>query len=73
MKVNSMFGVLSLIVIPVLTDKNNIIKNSKVESWISTENFTTVIKKSFVYSKCCNIFLSGLYVCASILFQKSNV
>ncbi|EGI62879.1 Glutamate receptor delta-1 subunit [Acromyrmex echinatior] len=58
MKVNSMFGVLLLIIIPVLTDKINIMKNSKMESWISTENFTTIIKKSFLYSKCCNIFLN---------------
>lgn len=66
MKVKSMFSVLSLIVIPVLTDKRNIMKNSEMESWISTENFTTIIQKSFVYSKCCNIFLSGLYIRAFI-------
>ncbi|TGZ53616.1 Glutamate receptor delta-1 subunit, partial [Temnothorax longispinosus] len=57
-RMSSMFGVLSLIVIPVLTDKRNIMKTSKAESWISTENFTTMVKKSFLYSKCCNVFLS---------------
>jgi len=69
MKVNSiLINILSFIVIPVLTDKRNIMKNSKIESWISTENFTTMVKKSFLYSKCCNIFLSGSY--ARILFKK---
>ncbi|XP_011692735.1 PREDICTED: uncharacterized protein LOC105452883 [Wasmannia auropunctata] len=69
MKVNSILGVLSLIIIPVLTDKRNIMKNFKVESWISTENFTTMVKKSFLYSKCCNIFLSdSIYV--EVLFHQ---
>ncbi|KYN30997.1 Glutamate receptor U1 [Trachymyrmex septentrionalis] len=74
MKVNSMFGVLLLIIIPVLTDKRNIMKNSKMESWISTENFTTMIKKSFLYSKCCNIFLSeSIYDVETLLHQFINI
>lgn len=72
MKVNLMFGILSLIVISVLTDKRDIMKNSKVESWISTENFTTMIKKSFLYSTCCNIYLSGSYARTVFLFRKNN-
>ncbi|XP_071554063.1 probable glutamate receptor isoform X1 [Temnothorax nylanderi] len=70
MKVSSMFGVLSLIVIPVLTDKRNIMKNSKAESWISTENFTTMVKKSFLYSKCCNVFLSESIYDVEVLFNQ---
>lgn len=70
MKVNLMFGILSLIVTSVLTDKRNIMKNSKVESWISTENFTTMIKKSFLYSKCCNIYLSGSYAHTYFISKK---
>lgn len=65
-----MFGVLSLIVIPVLTEKRNILKNSKMDSWISTENFTTMVKKSFLYSKCCNIFLSGSYAHTYFILKK---
>ncbi|XP_039307423.1 uncharacterized protein LOC105199957 isoform X2 [Solenopsis invicta] len=70
MKVNSMFGVLSLIVMPVLTDKKNIMKNFTVESWISRENFTTMVKKSFLYSKCCNIFLSEPIYNVEVLFNQ---
>ncbi|KAG5344118.1 GLRK protein, partial [Acromyrmex charruanus] len=74
MKVNSMFEILLLIIIPVLTDKMNIMKNSKMESWISTENFTTIIKKSFLYSKCCNIFLSeSIYDVDTLLYQFINI
>ncbi|KAL0099595.1 hypothetical protein PUN28_019782 [Cardiocondyla obscurior] len=45
-------------------------KNSKVESWISTENFTTMVRKSFLYSKCCNIFLSESIHDVEILFHQ---
>ncbi|KAL6266726.1 hypothetical protein P5V15_003562 [Pogonomyrmex californicus] len=69
MKVNPL-GILLLIVIPALTDKNNIMKNSKIKSWISTENFTTIVKKSFVYSTCCNIFLSESINDIEILFHQ---
>ncbi|XP_029167016.1 uncharacterized protein LOC114937640 [Nylanderia fulva] len=57
MKINSVFGIL-LIITSVLAGKKNIIKTSQMESWISTGNFTTLIKRSFFYSTCCNIFLS---------------
>ncbi|XP_011874933.1 PREDICTED: probable glutamate receptor isoform X2 [Vollenhovia emeryi] len=70
MKVNLMFGVLSLIVIPVLTDRKNIMKKPQAESWISTENFTTLVKKSFLYSKCCNIFLSESVYDVEVLFHQ---
>lgn len=59
MKVNSMFGIFLLMIISVLAGKENIMKIPQKESWISTKNFTTMIKKSFPYSVCCNIFLSG--------------
>ncbi|KYN07606.1 Glutamate receptor [Cyphomyrmex costatus] len=74
MKMHSVFGVLLLIIIPVLTDKINIMKNSKMESWISTENFTTIIKKSFFYAKCCNIFLSeSIYDVDTLFHQFINI
>lgn len=77
MKVNLMFDILSLIIISqsVLAGKENIMKISQMESWISTENFTMMIKKSFLYSTCCNIFLSGWSLRKNyilFLFQRNN-
>ncbi|EFN72209.1 hypothetical protein EAG_15219 [Camponotus floridanus] len=70
MKVNSMFGILSLIIISVLADKESIMKISQVKSWISTKNFTTMIKKSFHYSICCNIFISESIHDVEVLFRQ---
>ncbi|XP_070170936.1 uncharacterized protein [Polyergus mexicanus] len=72
MKVNSIFDILSLIIISqsVLASKENIIKISQVDSWISTENFTMMIKKSFLYSTCCNIFLSESIHDVEMLFHQ---
>ncbi|XP_029673643.1 glutamate receptor 3.4-like [Formica exsecta] len=72
MKVNSIFDILSLIIISqsVLASKENIRKISQVESWMSTENFTMMIKKSFFYSTCCNIFLSESIHNVEVLFRQ---
>ncbi|XP_067211264.1 uncharacterized protein [Linepithema humile] len=69
MKVNSIFGILSLIITPLLAGKEHIMM-ANVNSWISTENFTTIIKKTFLYSQCCNIYLSDLVRDVEILFNQ---
>lgn len=75
MKVNSIFDILSLIIISqsVLASKENIRKISQVESWMSTENFTMMIKKSFLYSTCCNIFLSGWSLWKDYIFYFKEI
>ncbi|KAL6427163.1 hypothetical protein ACFW04_008664 [Cataglyphis niger] len=75
MKVNLMFNILSLIISQsVLADKENIMKISQVESWISMENFTMLIKKSFLYDTCCNIFLSeSIHDVEVLLLQFINI
>lgn len=59
MKAESLFSVLLLIITSVLSDRINIVAISESKPWISTENFTHMIQKSFLYSKCCNVYLSG--------------
>ncbi|XP_072753051.1 uncharacterized protein [Anoplolepis gracilipes] len=73
MKANSIFSILLLIITSVLAGKENIMKISQ-ESWISTENFTTLITKSFLYFTCCNIFLSeSIHDVEKLLHQFINI
>jgi len=63
----AMFGILSLIVIAASADRKAFVY-PEAKTWITTENFTTMISKSFVYSRCCNIYLSGRYACDWIMY-----
>ena len=43
----------------VSADRNNIIGDRSVESWISKTNFSTLVEVSFNVSMCCNVYVSG--------------
>jgi len=62
MKKTSIFGILSFTVITALASRKALMF-PEAGTWITMENFTTMISKSFVFSKCCNIYLSGWYAC----------
>ncbi|XP_076549043.1 uncharacterized protein LOC117600898 isoform X1 [Osmia lignaria lignaria] len=57
MKMYSSFHILPLFFFTVMAKRNDMFV-SEYESWISNDDFTTIIKLSFPLSKCCNIFLS---------------
>ncbi|KAG7201633.1 hypothetical protein KM043_004369 [Ampulex compressa] len=51
-------------------DKNNITIRPREESWISNENLATVIKHSFPFSRCCNIYISESINDVEVLFNQ---
>ncbi|XP_012270162.1 uncharacterized protein LOC105694252 [Orussus abietinus] len=40
------------------------------DSWISEENFTTMVKHSFRFSRCCNVYLNGSTSGINALFRR---
>ncbi|XP_020286613.1 uncharacterized protein LOC109856099 [Pseudomyrmex gracilis] len=69
MKINLVVGIAFLIIKIILAGREIMIP-SNAKSWISTENFTTIIHKSFLYSKCCNIYLSDSIHDVEVLFNQ---
>ena len=43
----------------VMADWGNIFNHTYRKSWISDRNFETMIKLSFPYAQCCNIYVEG--------------
>ncbi|XP_014488290.1 PREDICTED: uncharacterized protein LOC106751750 [Dinoponera quadriceps] len=70
MKIGSLFGLLSLVIGQVSAGKENIMTIARTESWISPEDFATMIEKSFRNSKCCNIYLSEPIHSVEMLFNQ---
>ncbi|XP_032687038.1 glutamate receptor ionotropic, delta-1 [Odontomachus brunneus] len=70
MKANSIFVISLLVIGQILASKENIMTTARVKSWISPGNFTTIIQKSFRYSKCCNIYLSESIHSVEMLFNQ---
>ncbi|EFN83705.1 Glutamate receptor [Harpegnathos saltator] len=70
MRADSVFGISLLVIGQVLAGKEHIMTIARMESWISPGDFTTMIDKSFRYSKCCNIYLSKAIHSVEMLFNQ---
>ncbi|EZA56100.1 hypothetical protein DMN91_010215 [Ooceraea biroi] len=69
MRTESIFGILSLIVISASAGRENMMLLES-GTWITEENFTTMIAKSFLYARCLNIYLSEPIYDAETLFHR---
>ncbi|XP_076751512.1 ionotropic receptor 21a [Xylocopa sonorina] len=56
-------------VVPMMGDRRNI-SIPVVKSWIADENFQIIIKHSYPFSKCCNVFLDDSKENSEALFDQ---
>ena len=45
----------------VIADRFTIFNKTYKEPWISLRNFETILKLSFPYARCCNVYIEGKY------------